>query len=277
MARVELTDERGVVYVEFLLAFIPLFLMFLAICQLALLAAAEAVVRHAAYSAVRSAVVVLEDTPKKFDHAPCGSLSKGDPEKVNGLDDLITVLGIGTSSDIADVGRFGMSKLVTAVTTGDMLPLLQPGARMVPIRTAAYASLIPLAPSEELSQTNRDSVARALTTTSGSQLQYALEYTKAAAVVTLHDNAQDIALAKDPVDPSAIVTSRVSYAYHCTVPIVRALMCRSIERLAEVNPLMKHAAKNVPGLVNTGARFKLLTAVATLPNQGAGYYPRETQ
>ena len=37
-------DRRGVVYVEFLLAFIPLFLLFLGTCQLALLNAARLMV-----------------------------------------------------------------------------------------------------------------------------------------------------------------------------------------------------------------------------------------
>jgi len=275
MARVALRDERGVVYVEFLIAFIPLFFMFLAICQLALLAAAEAVVRHAAYSAVRSAVVVLEDSPKKFDNAPRGSLGKGDPDKVNGLEELVQVLGFGTSSGIKESGRVTLAKVISAIRSGDMLPVLQAGARMVPIRTAAYLPLIPLAPNEGVSPPNNDSVARALATASGSQLNYAIEYTKAATAITLHDRADDIALAKDPIDMDARVSARVSYAYHCTIPVVRTLMCRSIARLAETNPLMRHAAKAIPGVLGDAARFKLLTAVATLPNQGASYDPRD--
>jgi hypothetical protein len=135
MARLTETDERGAVYVEFLIAFFPLFLMFLAICQLALLAAADAVVRHAAFSAVRSAIVVLEDNPERFDDAPYGSLSKGDPKKVRGFDDVVAALGA----------------LPKAQTDTEAFEA-QSGARMVPIRTAAQLALVPLAPSQRLSQ-----------------------------------------------------------------------------------------------------------------------------
>ena len=59
-------DGRGVVMVEFLIAFVPLFVLFLATTQLALIGVAELIVRHAAFAGVRSAVVVLDDDPRYY-------------------------------------------------------------------------------------------------------------------------------------------------------------------------------------------------------------------
>jgi hypothetical protein len=272
MARINaLSDDRGVVYVEFIIAFLPMFLLFLAICQLALFAAAEAVVRHAAYSAVRSAVVILEDAPSRFDDAPRGSLSKGDPNDVDGIDDLVTLLGVGTSKTLSDLGTIALSKVSTKAISFDEV---QPGARMVPIRSSAFVSLLSLAPNERVARPQSDSVSLALSATGGSQLDFALKYTKAASAVTLHDNAISVDLAKDPVAPDAVVTARVTYAYHCTIPVVRAMMCRSIDTLSVAHPLLKRAVRLLPALVSANSRFKLLSATATLPNQGANYYPR---
>ena len=63
-------DERGVVYVEFLLAFVPLFTLFLGIAQLVLLWGGRLVVGHAASRAARTASVVLDDDPRYYDHEP---------------------------------------------------------------------------------------------------------------------------------------------------------------------------------------------------------------
>jgi len=54
-------DRRGVVFVEFLIAFVPMWTFFLCVVQLALIAHADLIVKHAADSAARSAVVVLPE------------------------------------------------------------------------------------------------------------------------------------------------------------------------------------------------------------------------
>jgi hypothetical protein len=54
---------------EFIIAFPPLLLVFLGVIQLALLAAADLVVRHAAVEGVRSAAVVLDDDPQYYSGA----------------------------------------------------------------------------------------------------------------------------------------------------------------------------------------------------------------
>ena len=265
MARLVHQDERGAVYVEFLISFFPLFLLFLAICQLALFAAAEVVVRHSAYAAVRSAIVVLEDKLEKFDGADCGSLSTGRESSVKGIDDVVAKLGIGVSGPT----KLGMD-LQSALARGS---LLQQGARMVPIRTAALLPLLPLAPSESLRQAQSESVAKSLSSTSDQQLGFALSYTKAATFVSLHDTDDAATLAVEPIGPTASVTARVMYFFHCTVPVVRALMCGG-PRKAQLAMLGVATGEHIADLVNPDARFKSLTATATLPNQGGKYYRR---
>ncbi|XYH94745.1 TadE/TadG family type IV pilus assembly protein [Sorangium sp. So ce1128] len=60
-------DIEGAVYVEFLIAFLPLFVVFMALCQLAYVQAAHIVVQHAAVMATRAAIVVLPDDPAYYD------------------------------------------------------------------------------------------------------------------------------------------------------------------------------------------------------------------
>jgi len=68
------TDVRGVVMFEFLLAFIPVLLLFLGAVQLALLSAAALVVQHAAIDGARSAAVVLDDDPARYEGDARGDL-----------------------------------------------------------------------------------------------------------------------------------------------------------------------------------------------------------
>lgn len=65
-------DIRGAVYVEFLIAFMPVFIMFLGLIQLADLHQANIIVNHSAMMAVRSAVVILHDNPSYYDNVEVG-------------------------------------------------------------------------------------------------------------------------------------------------------------------------------------------------------------
>jgi hypothetical protein len=269
MARLtNVADERGAVYVEFLLAFFPLFLLFLALCQLALIAAAEAVVRHSAYLAVRSAIVVLEDEPNRHDGVERGILSTLRVRRRQGADAVLAKL---TRGDRAAVDwRSYAEKIDDAFEP-------QAGPRMDPIKTAAYLPLLLLAPAARLGPTVPDTLANALGSPNEAQLAFALVYTKAAALVTLHDSEDQPELAVEPIGAKSSVTARISYPFHCTVPLVRVLMCHSFESLAQRQPLHLRGVERVRRLVTPDARFKLLTAVATLPNQGAAYYQGDAQ
>lgn len=283
MARIApFRDDRGAVYVEFLISFFPLFLMFLALCQLALLAAAEAVVRHAAYSAVRSAVVVLEDSPKKFDSARRGNLFDGDPARVAGIEDLVAKLGYGAGKKRIPASKkpgVASNPIVLHFKAGSSAAgtmEFQAGARMEPVRTAGYMPLITLAPRARLAQPGKETVASGLVSPTGAQLEYAMQYTKAAAAVAIQTSPEASYIALDSIGPNDAVTVKVSYAYHCSIPIVRALICRSIKQLAKSDVYMVRAGRELPNLVSPDARFKLLSATATLPNQGAEYERQET-
>jgi hypothetical protein len=69
------SDERGVVYVEFLIAVIPVWTLALSAFQLSLISAANLVVKHAADSAARSASVVLVDDPSEYAGEPTRSVA----------------------------------------------------------------------------------------------------------------------------------------------------------------------------------------------------------
>lgn len=60
-------DRRGAIYVEFLIAFMPLLVLFFCVAQFADLYAARFVVNHAAYRAARAGAVVYPDDPGHYD------------------------------------------------------------------------------------------------------------------------------------------------------------------------------------------------------------------
>lgn len=65
----------GAVYVEFLIAFLPIFFFFLSLVQLIFVQTANLITKHAAVKAVRAAVVVLPDDPKYYGGVPVGSFT----------------------------------------------------------------------------------------------------------------------------------------------------------------------------------------------------------
>jgi hypothetical protein len=120
--------------------------------------------------------------------------------------------------------------------------------------------------------------------------------------VTLRDPTDTVVT---DVDSTGLVSVRVAYVYACPIPIGSALFCHSglslltgLERLETLaratlgsrlgrvrlgeNPTAQEFSRETRNVSNpdllrvllaTGGRFKLLTATATLPNQGACYYP----
>lgn len=268
--------ERGAVYVEFLIVFMPLFFLFLVVCQFALLAAARLVVQHAALSGARSAIVVLEDDPNRYGGAPRGSLSKGRASAVPSIEQTIA-------------GLVGIRAWVNSGGLGEAQGAQQ-GARMASIREATEFPLLALAPREDSVTRPADgSVATSLGSSATGQLVFALGYTRAAAVTTVHVGGSD-ELAPEPVDPHAPVSVHVTYLYSCGVPLVRALICRSLSSWlgaprssfwslpggSERTPLGKrfNLAEDRGGLerlAGPGSFFAPLSGEATLPNQGAAY------
>lgn len=74
-------DARGAVYVEFLIVFMPLFVMFMSLVQLAFVQVANVVTKHAAVQAARAAIVVLPDDPAFYGNTPVNKVA-GDRKTV---------------------------------------------------------------------------------------------------------------------------------------------------------------------------------------------------
>jgi hypothetical protein len=276
-------DERGAVYVEFLLSFPPLFLLFMAICQLSLVATAELVVQHSATRAARSAIVVLEEDPQRYGGALRGQLSQGGAQQEQDFSDLL--MGFGLLDSLPPDRRNFIQRTIDSFKTAAMP---QQGARMRPIRNAAYLGLISLAPSS-FDATSDRSLASALRSDFAEQLIQSLAYTRAASVVTIQQGPGSAALVAEPVGRDAPVTVRVTYFYRCSVPIVRSLVCRSLQRLLDGGDQQsndraaqkweglkyRYQLAETPGRLDDLAKnafFRVLEAEATLPNQGAAYY-----
>jgi Flp pilus assembly protein TadG len=263
-------DNRGAVYVEFVMAFIPIFIMFLAVCQLTLVAAAKLVVSHAATVAVRAAIVILPDTNDIYAGAPTGVLSSGTPTQPARAT-LLSWFGVGTPNALP-------SNIVDQLEARHQ-KRPQRGARMGPIRLAAEVPLMAIAPNQSTTSTSSSSLERNFVTSSGSQLGFASAYTAAATAVTVHTNESSEDLAAEPIAPTAAVTVRVTYLYYCGVPIIRALMCHTAtslfsDKTSARAALAKRLARSasplaLARLLSEPAHYAILTAQATLPNQGS--------
>ncbi|HVY28779.1 MAG TPA: TadE/TadG family type IV pilus assembly protein [Polyangiaceae bacterium] len=273
-------DSRGIVYVEFVFAFMPLLLMFLAICQVSMLTMGRLVVQHAALCGARAAIVVLEDDPKDYADAPRGNL-KDRPPTSAGMDAILEKVGVSLPSGLG-LGEKREDRSED-----------QRGARMVSIRAAATMPLLLLAPNETaVTVIGADSLGGSLPSDFVSRLPFSLEYTSLAAAITVHTSAGTEELAPDPISRDAQVTVRVSYLMPCGVPVVSALMCRTLAALLDppnetssqagkataptespVARRLRHAngVSALRDLVSPSARFVVLTAETTLPNQGAAY------
>jgi len=69
------TDARGAIYVEFLIVFMPLFVMFMSLVQFAFVQTANLVTKHAAVQAARAAIVVLPDDPNFYGNVPVNKVA----------------------------------------------------------------------------------------------------------------------------------------------------------------------------------------------------------
>jgi hypothetical protein len=300
-------QSSGAVYVEVLLTILPVLVFFFGLLQLALLYTGRLVVRHAAQRAARSAVVVLEDDPKLFGGTPQGSVTyhAAAGEGAGGQEQLLRQL-----SDVLGV-EVPVGALQGVATS-------EAGPRLAAIQRAAYLPLAALAPAPETLQRTFGLETGALAG-SGNLARFvvgSLLYNRAAVMVTLRKPDGSVAHC---VGPTEDVTVRVTYLYTCTMPLVSALMCSTLQQLSGLDRLdaatqgyyrsvgerglagarsagqelqgdLQRAGEAAGGLstelqyaaspelllpfLSSKARFKLISAEATLPNQGAHYYER---
>jgi len=283
------TSECGVVYVEFLIAFIPLFVLVLGICQLSFIAAAKVIVEHSAWRAARAAVVVLEDDPEKNGGSPRGFYLLGSSRAVPEIADVIEqmhiadgegdqelIRGGGIKSAGRSLGWGALGSAITKAVGAVSVATSNKFSRMSRIRAAAYVPLLPLANTDR--NTGSESINSAIHSQFFDRIAEAVVYTRAAASVTLHTSINDEQVAAQPIDRNAPITARVVYLYSCDVPVIRLMVCSTLASLSQQSKdpavqALKHAenASDLPSVASATGRYTILVGKATLLNQGAGY------
>jgi TadE-like protein len=250
-----LKGARGAVYVEFLLVFMPVFLLFLAVVELGQVYAARLVVQHAATRAARAAVVILDDDPARY-----GGERRGEVD-------------LGGSADTPSP----MAAFMTASGLGSAGAEAGGGDRFRDIRTAASIPLLAVSPTAAALE-GESSIATAIGRGSERAAEGSRRYHQRALAVTF------------PVEPRASsfrtafgkedqVTVRVTYLFHCGVPLVARLMCDGPSGVGGKLSSAEQAQIDLDFLETrfAGARFLVLRGEATLRNQGAAYaYGGET-
>jgi hypothetical protein len=218
-------DTRGVIYVEFLITFIPVFLMFLGMVQMGLMFVGGIAVQRAAAAAARAAAVVLDDDPQYYAGEPRMQIEPGaiDPSDSaeHGLLDAFALLGISSGS------RSSSAPFGTDAETDS--------ARLRAIRSAASIPLLAVAPSSSVMSTaaRRESVMGAIGRIPASRAAFGVLYHQGALAVRLVDGAasetdvdrfEPVSLHEDGTLPTP-ARVRVTYLFHCAVPLANRLMC----------------------------------------------------
>ncbi len=210
-------DTDGAIYVEFLIVFIPFFIMVLGIMQIALMYAAHLAVQHAAASAARSAIVVFPDCEYRYDGAPQNDVNGGgrgdDPASI-----LAGVFGAGGAPSIPGLGGGGGGG---------------GGARIDTVRFAANLPMVAASPSlQELQgdfNPQRQNLLAAIGGNSNPAVRLALGalgYNQVAVAVNfpnLQNNRS--ATFQTRLQRRQALTARVTYLFHCGVPIVSKMAC----------------------------------------------------
>lgn len=245
-----LADTRGVVFLEFLIAFVPMWTFFLCVLQLALIGHADLMVKHSADSAARSAVVVLPDDPNEYGGEAEMSVDRN-PVTAS---DLGPVLGqIASAAEARSSG----AGLLNAFSQQALVNLGR--SRLNTIRLAAHVPLMPLAP-DNVGRDSQPSIRKAIG--SERKLLSALYYQPFALAVTFPGFQGSVV-----VEPE--ITVRVTYAYQCTVPLARRILCRSFTDLDAQQELGEAFFPLAQTLV--GGRFRALQHETTLLIQDAPY------
>lgn len=200
-------DEDGAAYVEFLIAFMPFLFMFLGMVQMALMYAADLVVQHAASRAARAAIVVLDDDPRRYDDAERRSVDRfGFSGSEDAISMVLRLFGAGGGPMGGGPGAMG-------------------GPRLSAIRTAASMPLAAVSPSlDQLVRSENESVMQAIGSAETRAATGAFMYNRAAMGVTFPTSPGATSY-EENFDHGDQVTARVTYLFHCGVPLANRLMC----------------------------------------------------
>lgn len=243
--------EGGAAYVEFLLAFLPLFFMFLGMVQMCLMFAGDLVVQHAASRASRAAVVVLDDDPRYYEGASRRSVQTSGSSRRSPLGALIRLFS-GSASGSA--------------------PPSTTGPRLAAIRTAASMPLAAISPSAlQLDRSATESIRQAIDDPDSRAATAVFMYNEMAMAVTFPQSPGSSSY-RTSWSHGDQVTTRVTYLFHCGIPLVNRMMCRGYGFLEGDG--MDEIATNssASGLAGfAGSFFKILRGEATMPLQSARY------
>lgn len=243
-------DTSGAVYVEFLVAFIPFFIAVLGMIQEALMYSAHLVVQHAAAVAARSAMVVFPDCEYNYGGARMNDVNGGGRWSSGG-----TALGTLFGASLGSVGLPGFGS-----ASG--------GARVDAIRFGAGFPLVAASPSLDELMHDRDprrqSLIDAIGGTNNPAVRLALgafAYNSAALAVTFPQAPRDSNFrnrfnARDPI------TARVSYLFHCGVPIVSAMACDDAPQLLTGVPIRQ--MRDLSRAVSSGRLTEVQTNLNTV-------------
>jgi hypothetical protein len=216
-------DTGGAVYVEFLLAFIPLFFMFLGMLQMGLLYGASLVVQHSAVVASRAAMVVMDDDPQYYDDEGRRELDTN----ATGMSGFVQTAG-------GLIGRF------FGGGGGGGGPQWTGGARLQSIEFAAGMPLLPLSPSfTSIARQPQDESARGALGMSGldspeARVAWGIVYNSMAMRVTFPtaagstDDYHTDFPAPSATGDAGQVLARVTYLYNCQIPLANRLMCEDL-------------------------------------------------
>lgn len=223
-------DTRGAAYVEFLISFIPVFLMFLGMVQMGLMFVAGLAVQRAASAAARAAIVVLDDDPQYYGGEERMQIGGGGGSGAGAGEGLIDFLG-GSGIGGGDTGGMGGAGGSGADTEGS--------ARLSAIHNAASIPLFAVAPPPS-AIVRPESVMAAIGNNRDplgmppSRLLSALIWNNTGALaVRLIDSPRsrtdqtsfDAAPLHEEGSVPTPARVRVTYLFHCGVPLANRLMC----------------------------------------------------
>lgn len=244
------SDQSGIVFVEFLIAFVPLWVFFLCVIQVAFTAQADLVVKHSADSAARSAVVVLPDDPSEYGGEPQRSLHRNP----------VTASDIGRVLErVSSTLASSSSSQVMTTALSDQILLNLGKSRLNTIRLAAHVPVMSLAP-VNVGHDSQPSIAK--TVGAKRKLLTAFYYQPFALAVTFPGLRTNVANGPE-------ITVRVTYAYQCTIPLARKLLCQSFRDLDFEEELGKAFFPLAQTIV--GGRFRGIQREATLMIHDAPY------
>jgi hypothetical protein len=227
------------VYVEFLISFIPVFLLFLGIVQLAFIASAKLVVQHAAITGARSAAVVLEDDHDDYRGEGFGVIDyRGSSDRRSSFQAKLNTV----------MKWFGADESALSYN-----PFYNRGGpRLRDIRFAVYLPLLAISPSVEQvtgwfgidrdpydwRSKTKDSLQKAIGRHPELRFVAGLLYNRAAAAVTFPAAPGSKSFIQGALGPHDTVTLRVTYLYPCVVPLVSSFMCNSLLDLSGLSRSM---------------------------------------